>query len=229
MADEKRIEWEDYKANYIDNNIPDPDEDEDNDDYDDTEFENDDDSNSPPHGIDKILGMVSFPFGGPIGGGQIVNTPWGGFSNANKLAPHNFYEIKLGHFKGFSTFTNKSFTDIMDNVDGVAIWKALDPYCIAVGKARLYSWAEVTTNIKNALLGNQKNDEPIDKISSIRDKVIAENNENHIQYYVAAIFPNGEVIQITPDQADYTDKLRQINELKNKLSLVIIENGVVKC
>lgn len=228
MADERRIEWEDYKANYIDNNIPDPDDEFDDSKFDDEDDEDDDDS-PPQGGIDKILGMVSFPFGGPIGGGQVINTPWGGFSNANKLAPHNFYDIKLGHFKGFSTFSNKNFTDIMDNIDGVAIWKALDPYCIAVGKARLYTWAEVTANIKNALLGNQKNDEPDDKILSIRDKIIAENSQNHIEYYVAAIFPNGEVIQITPDQDDYTDKLKQINELKNKLSLVIIENGVVKC
>lgn len=226
MAEGKRIEWEDYKANYLDNTIPDPDDD----DYDDTEFENDEDdeSSGPPQGIDKILGMAVFPFGGPIGGGQVVNTPWGGFSNANKLAPHNFYEIKLGHFKGFSTFSNPNFAMLMDNIDGVAVWKAIDPYCIAVGKARLYSWAEVSENIKTALFGNPRAE--IDEmISSIRDKVIAENKKNNIEHYVAAICENGEVIQITPDQDDYTDKLKQINDLKDKLSLVIIENGVVKC
>lgn len=225
MSEEKRIEWEDYRANYIDNMVPDPD-----DEFDDAmDDDEDSDEMSAPPGIDKIMGLVAFPFGGSMGG-QLVSTPWGPFNNANKLAPHNFYDIKLGHFKGFSTFTNPNFANIMDSIEGVAVWKSLDPYCIAVGKARLYSWREVAENIKTALFGtNNQQNSPDDKILAIRDKIIADNNQNHISNYVAAIFPNGEVIQITPDQDDYYDKLKQINDIKEKISLIVIENGVVKC
>lgn len=231
MAENKFIKWEDYRANYIDNTTDYDDDDDDNDEeFDEDDIEDSiDEENVSPKQMNKIMSMVAIPFGPNMANGKIINTPWGGFGEKNKLAPFNFYELRIAHFKGFSTLTIPNFIDIMDSVDGVAVWKSLDPYCIIVGKARIYTWEEVAANVKAALIGAGDTPKVDTIVSDLSKEVIAKNIENNITHYTAAIFPNGKVIQVTPTEDGYEDKLRQIEELKTKLSLIIIENGVVKC
>lgn len=237
MAEDKVIKWEDYRSNYIDNNSIDEDIDELDEDMDIDDDYEDDNDNSEAQNINKIMSMVAIPFGPNMHNGKMINTPWGGFGENNKLAPFNFYELKIAHFKGFSTLTIPDFTSIMDSVDGVAVWKSLDPYCIIVGKARIYTWEEVSANVKAALIGSSSGPpnpavEKLNKLTQFNKEikeVIDNNRENNITQYTAAIFPNGKVIQVMPTEDGYEDKLKQIEELKSKLSLIIIENGVVKC
>jgi len=214
MSIKKEIVWEDYNSNYVDNI-------DDSDDFDD-DFDEDEEG-AEPH---PMSGLISVMSGGNFG--KMVNTPWGPFGVNNKFAPFNFYELKIAHFKGFNTRSLASFTDVMDNIDGVAVWKSLDPYCIIIGKAKRYEWAYVINAVNTALLGKQevKNSTP----TSLADEVIAENKKKNITEYTAVIFPNNNVVQITPNDEDYSEKLAQVYELEKSMAgLIIIENGQIIC
>ena len=219
---EPRIQWEDYRANYI--------EDDDllEDDLDDIgDAESEDDEPDEDTQIQKFMSGVGVPMG-VFAMGRPIITPWGAFNEQNKFAPFNFYELSIAHFAGFSTHSKSNFADIMDNIDGVAIWKAIDPYCIVIGKGRLYEWADVKANVRRALIGDPTQQVNTDQ-KDIVQKIISENNQNNIVNYTAVVFPTGEMFQTTPLDTDYEDKLKQIESLKTKLALIIIENGVVKC
>lgn len=220
---EPRIQWEDYRANYIDD-----DDDLLEDEIDDIgDAEPEDDESDEDTQIQKFMSGVGVPMG-VFAMGRPIITPWGAFNEQNKFAPFNFYDLSVAHFGGFSTHTKPNFADIMDNVDGVAIWKAINPYCIVIGKGRLYEWADVKANVKRALIG-EATQQADNTQKDLVQKIISENNQNNIVNYTAVVFPTGEKFQTTPLDTDYEDKLKQIESLKTKLALIIIENGVVKC
>lgn len=114
----------------------------------------------------------------------------------------------------------------MDNVDGVAVWKPIDPYCVAIGKGRAYEWSEVINNVQQALLGKSEKDEITDKLIQ---SVINDHKDQGIEKYTAIIFPDGKVFKAYPEEADYATKIAEMNDLSKKIKSVIIENGVVKC
>lgn len=231
----KNIFWEDYKTNYVDSQLITDDvmHSHEFEDDDDGEFEDFDDENEAvgagpitPEELIRKMGITPIPIIGGMNIDRIVSTPWGNYSAENKFAPFNFYNLKLAHFKGFSTHSIPKFTEIMDSVDGVAVWKPIDPYCVAIGKGRAYEWSEVIINVQQALLGKSEKEELIEK--TIQD-VIALHKDKGIEKYTAIIFPDGKVFKAYPEEDDYARRIAEMDDLSKKLKAVIIENGVVRC
>lgn len=204
MGTKKEIRWVDFRANYVDP------EDEEELELDDDDFEDE------PRAVPMEQFIEAFQ-------GGIVNTPWGPFGVKNKFAPFNFYDLAFAHFKGFTTFSIPDFVKIMDAVEGVAVWKQMDPYCVIVGKAKLYEWPEVKMAISKALLNDNS-------VELLTQSIIQECSDKGLTEYVTAIFPNNQVITILPEDVDRDAKIAQIEQLKQTMKgLIVIENGVVVC
>lgn len=219
-----KITWEDYRANYVDDDIDDVMHELDDDDDIVDDDDDDDISGPPPNGMS--LGKLMSAMGGPASFGRVVNTPWGQFSSNNKFAPFNFYELKIMHFNGFSTHTFPNFKATLDSIDGVAVWKDMDPYCVIIGKARTYSWQTVINNVTEALTKVPAPPTP----EHIAEKIIATQQKEDVSVYVAVVFPDGRSSIVTPDDTEYMKKVQEINEMRGTINnLIIIENGVTTC
>lgn len=137
-----KISWEDFNTNYLPPEKITNEEDD--------AFSDEDDHKS------DIFDQLSMLNGL---GDNVAKTPWGSFKKDDKMAPHNFYELKLIHFYGFSSddfelppvkgVPKNSLTTLFKKAKGVAVWKFLDPYCFIVGKARLYSWPELAKSLES--------------------------------------------------------------------------------
>lgn len=190
-------------------------------------------------------------------GGNVAKTPWGSFGKDDKMAPHNFYELKLIHFYGFSSeiFSYKDskgapknkLSTVLGNATGVAVWKFLDPYCFVIGKAKLYTWAEVTksvdASIKGALIDlNQAEsiekivDELIEEgvseenlIKAMANTIISEFKKNNVdEGSVAIIFPNGKYDFAILTDPDYSERVKRIEELVGTVEgALVIRNGQI--
>lgn len=222
MARDIKFVWEDYLENYIkiDNNQKEKNE------FSDI-FEDEEDSISP-----KMLTLYPSL-------GEIVKTPWGPAQINDKFAYHNFYELKFVHFKGFSsdTFvkTKKSessvgpFGRILDSVDGVAMWKYIDPYCFLIGKARLYNWDEVVKNFDNKVRQELESlDGPKESLSTpiVQNNLINDNTTK--KGYVAVKFKNGKVFETWEGQPFYDVDKKEILSMKNTIGdaeIIVGENN----
>lgn len=212
MSD-RQIQWEDFTANYIDN-------DPEIDDLDEHLLSEESDDDTPYSDGPEVRGPVMFPFNPEIITGKIVHTPWGNWSKANPFAPFNFYELKVMHLYGFNTFTQTNFAEIMDNTLGVAVWRSIDPYCVVVGKARLYEWKEVRANIEKNLLATTISDD-----NTLTSQVI---NKFKDQAYIAVIFPNGSVTAVLKSDEKFTNFASEVEKIRGTIpGLVIIEDGKV--
>lgn len=220
----RSILWEDYKANYVDKDYE---KSEVNNEIEEDDFEDFDEDEMQE--IDTIrMGKMIIGMPQTMFTGELVSTPWGQFQIDNKFAPFNFYSLKIAHFRGFSSFTIPKFVDVMDGVEGVALWKALDPYCFIIGKARLYTWEEVAKNIDDKLL-IQEEVEKSPTVNVAVEKFIQEVNEKNINNYVAIIFPNGKTAITLPTDPDYAEKIIEMADIQSKIKdSIVIENGVVK-
>lgn len=208
MKKEKRIVYEDFDENYVHTSEEEQD-----------LLEDDDDGEGEGTGLPP--GII--PINSEMFTGKIVNTPWGNFTKKNKFAPFNFYSLQIMYLQGMSTLTIPRFADLMDNIEGVALWRSLDPYTIIVGKAKLYEWPEVKENISAALLKSEVKTNDVDKTVQ---KIISENTGKQ---YFAIVFPNGKFIVTPADDPLYEKNIVDADNVKKTLRGVItIKNGEVQ-
>jgi hypothetical protein len=149
--------------------------------------------------------------------GNVISTPWGPFRRDDRFAPFNFYEnMKLAHFKGFSTFSfrDPDFVDLMNNTEGVSIFKCQDPYCVIFGKGKLYSWKEVKSNIETNIKGQLVTKvEPTESQQDLMVKELLGNQKSAAEGYVALVLENGKFFEAHPDQEDYQKVYDEIVEM----------------
>lgn len=202
----KKIVWEDYNANFVD----DDDDSNINDDlYTDTDG---DDFNEDDEGIDSSIinskGAGFFTFTQTLNdlGVDVVQTPFGPYNKSNRWAPFNFYEMKLIHLYGFSANTDPEFGLKLDSIDGIAAWRCIDPYCFIIAKAKLYKWPEVQLNLEIKFgLKSSDNEKIRQSVLEIKEK--GQNN-------IAIIYPNGEY-----DICQYTEET--FNALYDKYKNIV--------
>lgn len=197
------IRWEDFDANYI-----------------------------PPEKEGVQIEAVSFEedeLSDQLSGifGNVISTPWGPFRRDDRFAPFNFYEnMKLAHFKGFSVFSfrDPNFIKLMDETDGVAVFKCKDPYCVIFGKGKLYNWAEVKANIEAKIREHLLT--KVEPPESKQDQTIKElltNQKSATEGYVALVLENGKFFEAHPDQEDYQkvyDEIIEMTKLTDGLKLI---------
>jgi len=129
------IGWENYKENYV--KVTD-----DIDDMDDINEDEDEFIDTMPFKVFNMNGMEHL---------EAHYTPWGKFEAENPLSPINFYELSLAHFTGFTVKSFSDFNNIMVNVDGLALYKIVDPYCVVIAPAKSYEVTDVKINFERAI------------------------------------------------------------------------------
>ena len=204
----KKIVWQDYNANFVDNDDEElelENLDEDDSDFDDVD-ENEDGSNYTTGIAGNGIGFFNFTKAFSGVGPNVVQGPFGAFDKNNKWAPFNFYELKLIHLYGFSSNSDPSFGIKLDSVDGVAAWRSIDPYCFIIAKARLYEWSEVKLNIE-IMFGIRT-----EESEKIKQSILEINNKG--PGYIGVIYPNGEytLTSYTEDEID-----RIFNDCKSSI------------
>lgn len=205
--------WENYRSNYI---KEEPEEEDDDDDiFNDGEgFEGDDehDGSKHPNGLNLYDIPKLFRVNQPIP----HYTPWGLFHSNNPLSPTNMYELWMVHFKGFSVFsfgksgTGSEFINLMNSIDGVAIWSQHDPYCIVIGPAKAYSIEEIRRNVEKALFGKLdpdllKKEEPPKETNEAKSLLLFNNGVKNI----IVEFPNGLVDIIEDPSEEAVDEVNK--------------------
>jgi hypothetical protein len=176
--------------------------------------EDDEDMGGPTHG-----GMI-FPFAKHMLPPQVQYTPWGAFNADNPLSPANMYDLQMAHFRGFTVHTIPNFIQLMDSVEGVAVWTQHDPYCIAVGPAKTYTSEEVKINVEKAIyaaLGVPDfSPQPIQQMQSI--ELMNEGVHN-----IIVQFPNGNTtVYREPSEEQTMDLLKLKTQVDN---VVIFQDG----
>lgn len=222
MSKNKELIWEDFESNYIPPEKP----------KEDQSFDFDDEMDN------SILGQLTSQLGSAYIMGDPIKTPWGFFSRHDKLAPFNFYNIKMIYLKNFSVnhYDKKTFYDIMDDIDGLAVWKIIDPHCLVVGICKVYDVKDVRLNIEKALLADNTKAEPKaepkaelkDNVELVEDVINKlKNSENYkLDGYIAIIFPNGKFYETSSSDKNYDEIKKEILDLYNKnKNTVILERS----
>ncbi len=227
----RKIVWEDFLTNYAPTkaSFDDGEDPADALDIDDNDEFNDDDEDGPSTG-----GMSGMPFtilGFPGMGGEAgIQTPWGVFRKENKLAPFNFYELKIAHLRGFSSNSYSRFGEILNEIEGVAVWKLLDPYCIIVGKARLYEWPEIVCGFNSKFIGNTSSlPAAKDKKELAQEMILAYTADINDENYIGVRFPSGKItFYKSSTEPQFEEKVEEILKLRNTIEdIIIIHNGEI--
>lgn len=206
----KKIIWEHFETNYLKKNT-DFDEDDD-DDFEDFDESEDHEMAGGPNNFMRAFRLPGFM-------PEVHHTPWGVFHANNPLSPVNMYDISMAHFKGFNVHTIPNFIQLMDSVDGVAVWAQHDPYCIAVGPGKLYSTMEVKLNVEKAIydaLGvtNYNNHDKTLEYTIASTELLKNGTHN-----VFIRFPNGtSKVYENPSN----EELSELLKLKKQINGVII-------
>ena len=212
MSNNVYIIWEHFKSNYINQAIANDDDDDFDEDEEDADIGEDQED-----GFGNLI-KVSRMLQGPIL--EPHYTPWGAFHPNNPMSPVNMYDLYFAHFHGFTTFTIKNFKDLMNSIEGVAIWAQHDPYTIIFGPAKTYSATEVKINIEGVLMAAMGI--PPKKSTSSELEDIKEQSNNMFQNGVSNIFirfPNGHIDVIeNPSQIFINEAM----DLKTKIKDVVI-------
>lgn len=228
---DSKIMWEDFSENYGENSDRYNDIE---DDFRDDDDEDDDEMGDPDQnrGITAVFSNLPGFMGGPR---QVISTPWGQFSGEDKFAPTEFYKLKVLHFYKFNVNTLPNFMEIMDSIDGVAIWKCQDPYCVIIGKAKAYEWDEVVYNVEMAILGKKQVNKSAEENPHLKiaEDAIKLKEELGIPKYIVAVFPNGKCVDKdlsseTPEE--YTRICKEVLDLADKLpGIIIVQDGEILC
>ena len=226
----RKIVWEDFLTNYAPNKSTFDDREEDTEplDIDDDGDFPDDEDDSPANGM---AGMPFTILGFPgMGGDSGIQTPWGVFRKENKLAPFNFYELKIAHLRGFSSNSYPKFGEIINEVEGVAVWKLLDPYCIIVGKARLYDWPEIVAGFNSKFIGTVSGSPAAkDKKELAQEMILSYAADLNDENYIGVRFPSGKItIYKSSNETHYEEKVQEILKLRNTIEdIIIVHNGEI--
>lgn len=225
----RKIVWEDFLTNYAPNKtaFDDGEDPADSLDIDDDDF-HEDEEEGPPNGM---AGMPFTILGFPgMGGDSGIQTPWGVFRKENKLAPFNFYELKIAHLRGFSSNSYSRFNEIINEIDGVAVWKLLDPYCIIVGKARLYEWPEIVSGFNSKFIGaNNSVPAAKDKKELAQEMILSYATDLNDENYIGIRFPSGKItFYKSSNEPHYEEKVQEILKLRNTIEdVIIVHNGEI--
>jgi hypothetical protein len=220
MANQREIYWEDYALNY---NVPlsseDAEEERD-------EFSEKSQNDDFGEGLQSVASDM-------FDSKNYVYSPWGAISKNDPFSPIKFYpDMKMMHTKYFSLHMYKgdlTFSETLDNVDGVAAWKTIDPYCFIVAKAKTYTWTEVVSNINNAFgIKQQKvsvkknnNDEIIERLSA---------GENYLN--TTYVIHEGVVSSSAVGDSDYEEFMQWALTLAENGAdeqTVVIHQGKILC
>lgn len=216
MSNSVYIVWEHFKSNYINQK-----DDEEEDDFEDEEVgEFDEESEGGLGNLLRVSRMLQ-----PITMDAHF-TPWGAFHPSNPMSPVNMYDLYFAHFHGFTTFTVKNFKDLMNRIEGVAIWAQHDPYTVIIGPAKTYSASEVKSNVESVLMGalgvpmKKANNKELEEMKA-QSADMFKNGMNNLYL----LFPNGSIdILENPSQAD----IKEAVELKTKIKdLILYMNGEI--
>ncbi len=223
---DSKIFWEDFSENY-EKSIPE---------FQPSDIDDDEDEDFDESEAQGGMTAVFSNLPGFMGGGkQTVSTPWGQFLSEDKFSPTEFYNLKVLHFYKFSVYTIPDFINIMDGIDGVAIWKCQDPYCIILGKGKIYEWKEVVANVEIALLGKQqiKTQPEINQLIDVAQDIIKLQAEVGVTNYISVIFPNGKCVNRNynpEDKEEYDRYLSEARDLINTLpGIIVIQDGEILC
>lgn len=224
MSNGKRVAWEDYNANFVDEEDY---ESEDAHSYEDTNQDVDIDEavdiagNSSVGGIFKFSQFLSNDLDDLD---DVIDSPFGQYRKSNKWAPFNFYELKLIHLYGFSSTKDKTLGIKLDNTDGVSAWRCIDPYCFIIAKAKLYEWKEVMANVEEAIGVRSP-------LVTLHKELIQKIISSELKGMVL-IYPNGEMITSSPKDVPndaYSVLYAQYEQIALSLKgCVLLENGEIK-
>lgn len=205
------IIWEHFKSNYINQNN-----DEEEDEFDDEE-DLDEMGNDQEDGFGNLIKMSRMLRSPQI---DAHFTPWGAFHPNNPMSPVNMYDLYFAHFHGFTTFSIPNFKDIMNSIEGVAIWAQHDPYTIIFGPAKTYSATEVKMNIDAVLmsaLGIPPKKSENSELEMMKNQSQQLFKEGVINIFIR--FPNGTIdILKNPSQSE----IKEAIDLKTKIKDVVL-------
>lgn len=162
---------------------------------------------------------------------DIQFTPFGDFHKDDPANPFNLYdEFYWGYLIGLSvndprflvydTIT-RGWEFTLDFIQGIAVWKVVDPHRIIVVPAKYYCWETVRKEIESRL---------IDEISIKENKLIEECHKLSHQLqdqHVVIVMPNGKLSSSEKSDANH-DKFKEdaLEIFQNHLDSYLIINGV---
>lgn len=216
---ERIIVWEDYASNYTVYLS--------NEDLDEQSDEEIGDQDFDTDGIGSPLRKMQSKTPQVFDVKNYVYSPWGAISRNDPFVPINFYpDMKVMHTKHFGAHTIEDFYDILDNIDGIAAWKALDPYCFIVAKAKIYEWREVMSSV-NAAFGIKQS-----ATKSVDDIINNLKSNPLYQYSTYVIDPSGIVSHCLNTDENYKEFVSFATTLVEdgaSPGTVVIHEGKILC
>ena len=217
--DEVVIAWEHYKTNYLD-----VDQSSKNDDSDDIEDLDDDDEDDGDNIISMLPNFIKLNSDKPM-----HYTPWGKFDADNTLSPINLYDLRVMHFKGFTTRSIENFPKLINSIEGISIWGQIDPYFVVLAIAKMYDYETIKKNVEDAIykaLNIEIKDDNLPLHQYVLDAVAQSKAlfEDGIENFVI-VFPEPNLATEVLKDID-EKKIGAVNKLMHQIeNLIVFKNG----